>query len=133
VPNQTNLPNVPNYLASLASLASLACLAYLSLPFHQINIFHIHRIARAIDREDERKPDRGFGGGERDDEEREDLPRQVHRRRGGLDIAPERNQVDVHRVQHQLDAHQDCNGVAPCERAVQADAKERGGENEIEG
>ena len=44
------------------------------------------------------KADRGFGGGDGQDEQREDLPHQIARESG------EGDEVDVHREQDQLDA-----------------------------
>ena len=45
--------------------------------------------------------------------------------------AREGDQVDVDGVQHQLDAEQDADGVAPRDDAEEADAEEHGGEGEI--
>ena len=43
----------------------------------------------------------------------------------------ERDEVDVDRVQHQLDAEQDADGVAAGHRAEEADAEDHRGEREI--
>ena len=65
-----------------------------------------------------------LGRGERDDEEGEYLARDVFQKRG------EGDEVEVDRVQHQLDREQDQNDVLPGEHAVDADAEEQSREDE---
>ena len=60
-----------------------------------------------------------FGRGDRDDEDREHLADRV------LQLARERHQVDVHRVQHQLDRHEDDDDVAADHHADDADDEQR--------
>src|SRR6266571_1676246 len=69
-------------------------------PAQQVDLVDVHGLPVAEDQQDDREPDADLGGCHRDHEQREDLP--------GvelvLEVGVERDQVDVHRVQHQLDA-----------------------------
>jgi hypothetical protein len=51
----------------------------------------------------------------------------------GREVAPEGDQVDVDGVEHELDAHQNRHGVLAGQHAVQPNAKQGGGEDEIPG
>src|SRR5215207_5402968 len=79
----------------------------------------------AVDQEHDRQADPHLGGGDRDDEEREDLSRDLLRERG------ERDQVDVDGVEHQLDREQDQDAIAAGEHAVDAAAEEECAEDEV--
>src|SRR5690606_38534551 len=74
----------------------------------------------------DRKADRGLGRGHGEDEEHEHLA-------GGVaELARERDEVNVHREQHQLDAHQQDDHVLAIEEdARDADAEQRGGKREV--
>src|SRR5438046_595589 len=76
------------------------------LPPHQIHLVDVHGLFVAIERENDPEADGGLGGGDRDHEDREHLSDRVLLLRG------EGNQVDVHRVQDQLDRHEDDDDVA---------------------
>src|SRR6185295_9598323 len=78
----------------------------------------------AVDQQHDREPDADLGGGDRDDEECEDLAGRRVQVRGECD------EVDVHRVEHQLDAHEHEHAVAAGEHAVDADAEQHRGEDE---
>jgi len=71
------------------------------------------------------KADGGFGGRDRQDEEREDLPRQIVLEDG------KRHKVDVDGQQHQLDRHQDDDNVPAIEEYPHhADRKQESGDDE---
>src|SRR5207249_4734083 len=63
--------------------------------------------------------DRGLGGGEHDDEDGEHLPVVARVR-----VAGEGDVVDVGRVEHQLDAHQDADRVAPRDDGEEPEGEE---------
>ena len=72
----------------------------------------IDGVAVAEQRDQNRQPDRGFGRGHGQDEKHEHLSRNV------VQIMRERDEVDIGRQQHQLDAHQQHNHVL----SIQEDA-----------
>jgi hypothetical protein len=80
-----------------------------TLPLQHIHVFDTDRPTAAVDRDNDRQTDRGFRRCNHEHEGRKSLPRHVRR----LYVTPEGNQVNVDGVQHQLDAHQDGNRVAP--------------------
>ena len=51
---------------------------------------------------------------------------------GGGAETPERDEIQVRRGKHQLDADQDEDGVPPAQRREQSDGKQRGGDDEEE-
>src|SRR5690606_15723448 len=79
------------------------------LPLQQVDIFDDHGLAVAVDRDDQPEADRSLRRGNRKHDNGEHLPVDRLRR----EIAPERNKVQVHGVEHQLDAHQDSNRITP--------------------
>jgi hypothetical protein len=64
----------------------------------------------------------GLGRGHGDHEQREHVP--GHERVGAVVDEVERDEVHVHRVQHQLDAHQHEHRVAPGDHPVHPDAED---------
>src|SRR5881628_3460587 len=81
--------------------------------------------AHAEDHDDDGEADRDFGHRDRDGEQREDEPGQV-----GAE-AREGDEVDVHRVEHQLDAEQDADSVPARQHAEEADDEDERGEHEV--
>src|SRR5918998_4520750 len=79
----------------------------------------------AVDRHDDGEADDDLRGGDDHDEERHDLAVESA---GG---PGERDQRQVHRVEHQLDAHEDDDRVAPHEDAHSADREQDRGEHEV--
>src|ERR1022692_5051670 len=75
----------------------------------------------AVDGYHEREADRGLGGGDRYGEDHED---DAGRGGGGGAVAPERDEVQVGRVEHQLYAQQNQDAVAARERAGQPDGEQ---------
>src|SRR4051812_17692750 len=78
----------------------------------------------AEDGDDDRETHGGLGGGHGDHDERERVSGQI------APHAREREQRDVGGVEHELDAHQDDQRVAPDEHADDADQKQHGGEHQ---
>src|SRR3989442_398672 len=94
-------------------------------PAHQAGVLHVGREAPAEQRDDDGEPDGGLGRGHRHDEEDEHLT--GHR----LVVVREGDERQVDRIEHQLDAHQDDDGVASDQHADAADREqERGDEQE---
>ena len=81
-------------------------------------------MAEPVDREHDRQADGRLGRRDGDDEDREQLPRQVQRRIDRLHVAGERHHHDVDGVQHQLDREQHADRVAPRERAEHPDGEQ---------
>ncbi len=87
---------------------------------HHVDVLDRDRPGVAEEADEDGEPDRRLGGGDRQHEEREDLPDQV------AEIGREGDEVDVHRQQHQLDRHQDDDDVL----AVDEDAHDPGDEQD---
>src|SRR3546814_2058751 len=90
------------------------------LPLHPVGIVDGNRAAAAEIDNENGEPDRRFAGGNGQHEHREYLSDEVVQR------AAERNEVDVHRQEDQLDRHQDDDDIlavdedaehAQCERS----------------
>src|SRR4051812_9839252 len=81
--------------------------------------------AGPVDRHDDRQPDDHLGGGDHHHEERDELP--VERAAGPR----EGDQRQVHRVEHQLDAHEHDDGVAPHQHPDGADGEQDRGQHQV--
>src|SRR5947207_3266825 len=89
--------------------------------FEQVQVVGVHGPPHPEDRDDDGQSHADFGHRDRDDEQREDQPGQV-----GLE-ARERHEVDVDRVQHQLDAEQDADGIPPRQHTEEPDGEDERG------
>src|SRR5690554_1057975 len=96
-----------------------------SSALQQVDVVDRGRAAGAVDRHDDRQPDDHLGGRDDHDEERHHLAREVavHPR--------ERHERQVGRVEHELDAHEDDDRVAPDEHGQRADREQDRGEHEV--
>src|ERR1700720_245605 len=94
-------------------------------PFQHVHFVREDRFAIAEKREDDTEAHSGFGSCVRDDENGENLA--IDR----PEVARERDKIDVHRVQDQLDGHEDDNHVAAGKHSDYADGEERKAEDEI--
>ena len=88
--------------------------------FELVELIDVGRAIVPIDRDDQRKTDGGFGGGDRDREDRDHHAGRWLRLRAE---APEGDEIEIRRGEHHLDADQNENGVTPAQRREQADAK----------
>src|SRR5581483_10635145 len=84
-------------------------------------------LAPPEDRHDQRQADHDLGRRHHQGEEHEDLPADVVEHTG------EGDEGQVHGVEHQFDAHEHDQGVAPDEQADGADAEDDGGEGQVPG
>src|SRR5690606_13321593 len=92
----------------------------------RVDLGDVDRAAVAEQRHQDGQADRGLGRGHREDEEHEDLPRLV------AEVPRERDEVDVHRQQHQLDRHQqDDDVLAVEENAGHADAEQHRAQRQV--
>src|SRR5690606_10153541 len=118
----------PNSGASTIAI-SIALEITISMPgipsaLQRVDFGDVDRPPVAEQRDQDRQADRGLGRGHGKDEEHEDLTGRV------AEFAREGDEVDVHREQHQLDAHQQDDHVLPVEEdAGDADAEQRGGQS----
>src|ERR1700674_1912600 len=94
------------------------CMVIRASPLEPPHFLDVDRADVAKQQDQDRKPDRRFGGGNRQDEEDEHLA-------GGVaEEARERDEVEVDGEQHELDRHQHDEDVAPVEEnADYADRK----------
>src|SRR5918995_4865208 len=106
-----------------ATGAANSCPITWVLPLEEVHLVDVDRLPVAVDQDHDREPDPHFGGGHRDHEQGEHLTGDVVQ---GL---PERHEVEVDGVQHELDRHQDEHRVAPSEHAVDP-GREQGGRQE---
>src|SRR5690606_26420931 len=83
----------------------------------------VDRIGVSEYRDDDREADSGLRRGDRDHEEDDDLTIDSRIRR-------ERHEREVHRIQHQLDAHEENDRVPPDEGAGRSDREEYGAQQE---
>src|SRR5215469_5849908 len=98
-----------------APVAATVCNVVIPSVLQQVGVVYRRGPAGPEDRHQDREADDDLRGGHHHHEERDDLPVQVpvHPR--------ERDEGQVARVQHQLDAHEHDDGVAPHEHAGSAD------------
>src|SRR5712664_806485 len=100
----------------------------------RVELAHVDRVPAAEDGDDDGEAHGGLGGGHGDDEEDGGVAAQEARLGGG---APhqreprEGEEGEVHRVEHQLDAHQDDEGIAPQHHAHPAEREEDRAEEQV--
>src|SRR3989304_1083055 len=90
-----------------------------------MQLIRFHRAPDPEDQNDDGKPQRDLGDGDGNGEQRENQARRI---RG---VAGEGHQVHVDRVQHQLDAQEDPDGVPPRQDAEEADREQAGRQDQI--
>src|SRR5215468_2296231 len=98
-----------------------------SLPSHQVHFVDVDAFLVPVEREDDAQADGGFCRSNGDHENRKDLAD------GVLQLARERHQVDVHRVQDQLDRHEDDDDVPAHHHPDDADDEQRHGKQHVMG
>src|SRR5687767_2785094 len=117
--SQTSGTNVP-----AAAAASAAVMG--SSP-HRARFVDVDDRTGAVGREHDREPDGDLGGRNDEDEGHEDAAALVD----GAVAAREGDEGEVRGVQHELDAHEDDDGVAPHEHAGAPDEEERRGYSDV--
>src|SRR6266566_2733216 len=108
-----------------APVAATVCNVVSPSVLQQVGVVHRRGSAGPEDRHQDREADDDLGGGHHHHEERDDLPVQVAAQ------ARERDERQVARVQHQLDAHEHDDGVAPHEHADPADHEQDHGQRHV--
>src|SRR5215469_7968759 len=108
-----------------APVAATVCNVVIPSVLQQVRVVHRRGPAGPEDRHQDREADHDLRGGHHHHEERDDLAVQVpvHAR--------ERHERQVARVQHQLDAHEHHDGVAPHEHADAADHEQDHGQGHV--
>src|SRR5437868_6163674 len=94
-------------------------------PLQQVDLISLHRLFVAEQRDEDAQPDRGLGYGVGNNEDREDLAADV------VQILRKSDQIDVDRVQDQLDRHQDDHNIAAGQHPNGPDQQERGAQSQI--
>src|SRR3990172_760979 len=90
----------------------------LSLAFEQMHFIDIDRLGVAKDGDDDRESHRHLRRCYRHHEKNEDLPVE------GMEKAGEGDETEIDCVEHQLDGHEDDQGVAPRRDADDPDGEE---------
>src|SRR5581483_9388656 len=112
--------------------ASEIALRFLTTHREAINLINPDRFAIAIKRDHDAKADGRFGGGHDDDENCEYLPGHHVAASGVLQVTREGDEVQVRRVQNQLDRHEDDEQIAARQHARDAnDEKDRSDHQEL--
>src|SRR6476660_2262857 len=108
-----------------APVAATVCNVVIPSVLQQVRVVHRRGPAGPEDRHQDREADDDLGGGHHHHEERDDLPVQV------LVHSRERDEGQVAGVQHQLDAHEHDDGVAPYQHARPADHEQNHGQGYV--
>src|SRR5215207_230714 len=125
-PNTTLTANPARGSSGSSQISRVAPVAFRApSPLEQVDVVDRDRRALAEDGDEDAEADHDLGGGDHHDEEGQHL---AVERAVGLGEGDER-QVD--RVQHQLDAHEDHDGVAPDQHPGHADGEQDGREQEV--
>src|SRR3954467_10036683 len=90
-------------------------------------LIDVDRQPPPVQRDDETEADRHLAGGDDHDDQREDLPAHVPA------VARERDEREVGGVEHQLQAEQDHERVAPREHAGHPDAEDQRRDDQVPG
>src|SRR6266550_6276193 len=94
-------------------------------PLQQIHFIRENRFFIAEKRDQDTQSDRGLSHRVRDHKNREDLPVDV------LQVVREGDEIDVHRIQDQLDGHQDNHDVAAGEHTDGADEQQCSAQRQV--
>src|SRR5688572_20523935 len=116
--SQTSGTNVPAAAVSAAVMGS---------PAHRARFVDVDDRTGAVGREHDGEPDGDLGGRHDEDEGHEDAAALID----GAVAAREGDEGEVRGVQHELDAHEDDDGVAPHEHAGAPDEEERRGYTDV--
>src|SRR6266478_6193543 len=135
-PFGNHLPTSPQTAAPIRGRSGSRCSQETSigiLELERVELVDVHGSAAAEDGDDDRKADRRFGGCGGDDEEDGRVPREeAPRRRARHQGEPRKSEEgEVHGVEHQLDAHEDDDGVAPQHHARRSQREEDRPEHEV--
>src|SRR5215471_17347893 len=85
---------------------------YDQLPLHQINLINPNRFAIAIECDNDAETNRSLRGGHHDDKHREYLTSERVPSARVLQVARKGNEIQVRRVQDQLNRHEDYEQIA---------------------
>src|SRR5438128_4731000 len=96
------------------------------LPFQDIDLIYPDRFFIPIKRDDYPQADGCLGGGHYDNENSKNLSGQRIRVASVLQITREGDEVQIRRVQDQLDGHEDDDYVSPRQNSRYADDEEHG-------
>src|SRR4051794_12142774 len=106
----------------------LSCIS--GSPFHPVHLVEIRGVGMSINGNHQPQSYSGFGRSDGNGKNGKHHAGQQFRMRT---VAPERDEVQVGRVQHELDADQHQDRVAACERAGEADGEHQRGDEEVSG
>src|SRR3954464_14718488 len=101
------------------------------LPLQQIHFIHIDRLFVAEEGDQNAKPHRRLSGSIGNDEDRKYLPMQSPRPLNSLPVSREGDQVQVYRIENQLNRHQHDDDIAPGKHANHTEQEQSGAENQI--
>ena len=95
------------------------------LPLQQVDLVDVGRVHVAVVRDQNRQTHGHFGRRHGHDHEDEDLAVEI------APLAAQRDQRQVHAVEHHLHAHEDDQGAAPAQHAHGADQKDDGAQDQV--
>src|SRR5947208_15130301 len=95
-------------------------------PLQEVDLVDTDGLSVPVDQDDDRQADPDLCRRDGDHEQREHLPGEL------VEVRREGDQVDVHRVQHQLDRHQHEDCVAPGQDSIHARGEEHRSEDQEE-
>jgi uncharacterized protein YpmB len=101
-------------------------LASNSLPFHNVYVIHVDALEVSVYQKHDGQSHRGFRRGDGYYEYGEYLPHKVR----GRDKLGESHEVDINRIEHQLDRHQDADGVSASQNAKDAHTEKNGAQSQ---
>src|SRR5206468_5878217 len=133
----SHLPAKPQTAAPIRGSSGTRCSQVTStlrlLELQRVELVDVDGSAAAEDGDDDGQSDGSLGSGRGDDEEHRRVPGEEasHRRVRHQRKARERQEREVDRVEHQLDAHQDDDRVAPQDHAGGAEGEQQRGQDEV--
>ena len=92
-----------------------------------VEVFHFDVAQIAVNVDDDRYGDGRFGRGDRYGEQREEETFEL----SGKQIAVEHGEIDIHRIEDQLDRNEHGDQVTPRDESVHAGEKHHGGQNQV--
>src|ERR1017187_193248 len=87
-----------------------------------IHLFRVDALNVAIDRQHQRQPNDRLGGSQRHHKDDDALSPDTLR----VEKMIKGHKVDIGRVKHQFDGHEDAQDIAPCERPIDTNGKKYG-------
>ena len=115
------------FLAGHGRMPETASARRLLLILQLVEVFHFDVAQIAVNVDDDRYGDGRLGRGDRYGEQREEEAFEL----SGKEIAVEHGEIDIHRIEDQLDRNEHGDQVTPRDESVHAGEKHHGGQNQV--